>query len=436
MSLKSGRSFCIRNIDMVATIKKAELKGRIKAIPSKSQAHRMLIAAAFADVPTFIACNKSSKDIDATADCLRAMGSAITYDEEKGGFYVEPVKKLSDSAVIDCGESGSTLRFLLPVICALGMECRIIMHGRLPERPLSPLWEELIKHGAVLKKNEDKTISVSGRIKTGEYEIAADVSSQFISGLIFAMPLLDEPFTVRLVGNIESADYIHMTIGALQKFGVNISWEGDKISLQDAVKYTSPKEVSVEGDWSNGAFWLAAGAILNGNVETEGLDIGSSQGDKEVVGLLSKIRAGDTVIDAKNVPDLVPILSVAASVSKGTTKFINAGRLRLKESDRIQSTVTMLKALGAKADETEDGLIVTGTGYLKGGRVYSFGDHRIAMSAAIAACASKGEVIIDGAEAVEKSYPGFWDDFEALGGIIEKSIKYGVNDKTNHRIGG
>lgn len=403
---------------MKATITSAKLHGDIKAIASKSQAHRMLICAAFSDRPTKIICKERSLDIDATAECLRAIGCGIAYDDNEGSFLVTPAQEINKQAVIDCGESGSTLRFLLPVVCALGIKCTIVMHGRLPERPLSPLWEELEAHGCSLKHNPDKTISTSGRLKGGRFTLAAGISSQFISGMLFAMPLIEEKSELRLTGKVESKNYILMTMDAQRMFGVNSSWEEDRLTVPFNTAYSSPGEVNVEGDWSNGAFWLSAAKLTGGAVKCSGLDINSRQGDKAAAELIDEIYNGNAVVDAKDVPDLVPVLSVVAAVSPGVTRFIHAERLRIKESDRIKTTIAMLENLGAKCEETEDGIIVAGVRELTGGRVDSCNDHRIAMSAAIAAIVCSGNVEIDGAEAVRKSYPDFWKEYQRLGGTV------------------
>ena len=403
---------------MKATITSAKLHGDIKAIASKSQAHRMLICAALSDRPTKIICKERSLDIDATAECLRAIGCGIAYDENEGSFLVTPAQEINKQAVIDCGESGSTLRFLLPVVCALGIECTIVMHGRLPERPLSPLWEELEAHGCILKRNPDKTISTSGKLKGGCFTLAADISSQFISGMLFAMPLIEEKSELRLTGKVESKNYILMTMDAQRMFGVNSNWEEERVTVPLHTAYSSPGEAIVEGDWSNGAFWLSAAKLTGGEVKCSGLDLNSRQGDKAAAELIDEIYNGNAVVDAKDVPDLVPVLSVVAAVSPGVTRFIHAERLRIKESDRIKTTIAMLENLGAKCEETEDGIIVTGVRDLTGGRVDSCNDHRIAMSAAIAAIVCSGNVEVDGAEAVRKSYPDFWKDYQRLGGTV------------------
>ena len=401
---------------MRVTISPASLGGSIRSIASKSQAHRLLICAAFAKAPTRIVCRELSKDIEATADCLRALGCGIDYAE--GAFTVQPLTKAVDGALLDCGESGSTLRFLLPVVCALGVKASIQMHGRLPQRPLSPLWEELERHGAVLTKPREDVIVVERGISGGDYTIAANISSQFISGLLFALPLTAEGGHIHLTGDIESAGYIDMTRQALERFGVASPWEGSVLSVPGNRPYVGGGDVEVEGDWSNAAFWTVADKLSCKDVICTELNSNSAQGDRAVVDAAAQIAAGKAVVDAKNIPDLVPVLSVLASVSPGSTQFINAGRLRIKESDRIQSTLALLTALGGRAEETPDGLIVHGVSHLTGGSVDSAGDHRIAMSAAVASIACTGPVVVEGAECVSKSYPAFWADFAALGGQI------------------
>ena len=400
---------------MKAIIKPGPLGGSIKAIPSKSQAHRLLICAALAKNESRIICPSSSEDIEATVSCLRALGAEIEYE---GGVYsVKPIKRPGAMAEMDCGESGSTLRFLLPVVCALGCGARIRMHGRLPHRPLSPLWEELERCGAELSRIEEDVIEVKGRLWENSFSIAANISSQFVSGLLFALAIM-RGGEVELVGEIESAPYIEMTIQALIDFGAHIELEGNVLRFSTP-GLRSSGEMEVEGDWSNGAFWMAAGMLSGGKVHCSGLDMGSAQGDCAVMEAGEAIMRGNATIDAKDIPDLVPVLSVLASVSPGTTRFVNAGRLRLKESDRLSSVAQMLTALGGKAQETEDGLIIERVSMLRGGIVDSHGDHRIAMSAAVAAIASIGEVVIENAQCVSKSYPAFWDDYAALGGKVK-----------------
>lgn len=399
---------------MRAVITPGPLRGEVRAIASKSQAHRLLICAALSERGTEIVCRESSRDIDATADCLRALGAEI---ERRGGvFRVRPVSSPVPNARLDCAESGSTLRFLLPVLCALGTGARVKMHGRLPERPLSPLWEELERRGARLSRPAPDEIAVSGAIGPGEYEIAGNVSSQFISGLLLALPLC-RGGQVRLTSPLESAPYVAMTRRAQALFGVHSAFDGVSYTMEPSSRYLSPGALEAEGDWSNAAFWLCARALGSG-VECTNLDPDSPQGDRAAVRLLDEIRSGNAVIDAREIPDLVPILSVAAAAGRGTAEFINAGRLRIKESDRLETTAAMLRALGADVTVQPDGLVVRGRGGLEGGAVDSANDHRIAMSAAIASTVCRGPVTVLGAQCVEKSYPGFWDDFRRLGGRV------------------
>ena len=400
---------------MKAVITPSRLSGTIPAIASKSQAHRMLICAALADGPTSVACPTLSADITATAECLRALGADITY--ENGIFAVEPIASVPARPVLDCGESGSTLRFLLPVVCALGAGAEIKMHGRLPQRPLSPLWEELERHGAVLSRPAPDTITVDGRLTPGNYTLAANISSQFISGLLFALPLLGGGSSIALTGQLESASYLTMTVRALDLFGVACPFDG-RVFTVPGTRYISPGSAAVEGDWSNAAFWVAADHICGRTLQITGLAADSPQGDRAVVELAERIAGGSAVVDCQDVPDLVPVLSVLAAVSPGKTEFINAGRLRIKESDRLTATAGLLTALGGDVQERPDGLVITGKERLTGGAMDSANDHRIAMSAAVASLACEGPVTITGAQAVNKSYPAFWKDFARLGGRV------------------
>ena len=401
---------------MKATIHPSRLAGTVPAIASKSQAHRLLICAALADRPTSVACPTLSADITATADCLRALGAEIDYND--GVFSVKPIASVPAHPVLDVGESGSTLRFLLPVVCALGAEAEIVMHGRLPQRPLSPLWEELEAHGAALSRPRPDVIAVSGKLAAGHYTIAANISSQFISGLLFALPLLEGDSNIMLTECLESASYLTMTVRALGLFGVDCPFRDNVFTVPGGRSLTSPGEAWVEGDWSNAAFWVVADHICGGTLDMTGLAPDSPQGDRAVVELARQIAGGNAVIDCQDVPDLVPVLSVLAAVTPGETRFVNAGRLRIKESDRLATTAGLLTALGGQAEELSDGLVVTGRERLSGGEVDSANDHRIAMSAAVATLACEGPVVLHGAQAVNKSYPGFWNDYVNLGGRV------------------
>ena len=391
---------------MIKRIKPAPLAGTITAIASKSMAHRLLICAALAEEPTNIVCPTTSKDMEATKACLQGLFSDGT---------------------LPCGESGSTLRFLLPVAAALGKSVEFHMEGRLPQRPLFPLDEQLVSHGTVLSRPNTDILRCEGRLSPGDYTLPGDVSSQYISGLLLALPLLDGPSTLTVTGRVESEPYIHMTLAAMETFGVSIKKEENTYFIP-ACGYKSPGSVTVEGDWSNGAFWLCAGC-LGKPISVTGLDKNSLQGDKKIADILQEFGAkvawqGDAItvssgklaacdIDAAAIPDLVPVLAVVASAAEGTTRIYNARRLRLKESDRLETVTQMLTALGGKIEQTEDGLLITGSPLL-GGTVDSCNDHRIAMAAAVASILCKEEVTVTGAEAVNKSYPDFWKDFERM----------------------
>ncbi|MBR6522379.1 MAG: 3-phosphoshikimate 1-carboxyvinyltransferase [Oscillospiraceae bacterium] len=412
----------------------SSLGGEVRAIPSKSQAHRMLICSALAEGESSIYCPAINEDIEATAGCLGALGARLTRSE--GSYTVLPVGGGEGGGVLACGESGSTLRFLLPVACALGAEVTFEGKGRLPQRPMAELCEALREGGAEVSA-DNLPIKVSGTLKAGTYKLPANVSSQYISGLMFALPLLEGESVIELDAQPESEPYIDMTIGALKLFGVEVIKEDNSYRIPAGQKYVSPGRAEVEGDWSNAAFWLCAGAIGRKPVSVTGMNMASAQGDRAVVetllcmgakveeenGILtvypSKLRGIE--IDAKNIPDLVPVLAVTAATAEGETRIYNAGRLRIKESDRIKTTSALLRSLGAAAEETDDGLIVRG-GKLHGGETESYGDHRIAMAAAVAACAADGEVLIRNSQAVAKSYPAFFEDYAALGGIAKEIV--------------
>ena len=383
---------------MDLTITPRSLRGEITVIPSKSQAHRLLICAAFADQPTEIACSDSNQDIDATIHCLCALGAQI--DKTDSGYMVMPIQNAPETAVLNCNESGSTLRFMLPVAGALGVDATFLLAGRLGKRPLSPLWEEMERMGCTLTRPTENTIRCQGKLQNGEYVIDGSVSSQFITGLLFAHALMDN-CSLTITGQLESKPYIDLTNAALALFP-------DR---------HSPGNVAVEGDWSNGAFWLAANA-LGSELNIQGLCADSLQGDRAVVDILKQLEAGNPTLSVADIPDLVPILSVVAYAKHGAV-FTDIQRLRLKESDRVASVIAMLEALGGKAMATVDTLTIYPGGFT-GGTVDSCNDHRIAMSAAIAATICTAPVTILGAEAVNKSYPSFWAEYRRLGGNYEQ----------------
>ena len=389
---------------MDITIQPRPLVGEITVIPSKSQAHRLLICAAFADCPTQLRCADTNRDIEATADCLRALGAQITKTDH--GYTVIPIDKVPQTAQLNCCESGSTLRFMLPIVGALGVDATIMMAGRLPQRPLSPLWELMQRMGCTLTRPTENTIFCTGKLLPGDYSIDGGVSSQYITGLLFALPLIDGETSLKITGKVESRPYIEMTKRALALF--------------DAPHFRSPETVTVEGDWSNGAFFLAANA-LGSSLNILGLNENSPQGDRAVVDIIPTLQESCVTISAADIPDLVPILSVVAAANHGAV-FTDIQRLRLKESDRVATVIAMIKALGGNAEADDNTLTIFGGG-LTGGIVDSYNDHRIAMSAAIAATVCQQPVTILGAEAVNKSYPRFWEEYRRLGGYYEQYLR-------------
>ena len=388
---------------MDITIQPGKLAGKITVIPSKSQAHRYLICAAFSKGRTTLICPETNRDIEATADCLQALGANIRRTEQ--GYTIDPMQNIPQEAVLNCWESGSTLRFMLPIVGALGVDATFLLAGRLPQRPLSPLWEEMERMGCTLTRPTENSIRCQGKLQPGDYSIDGGVSSQYITGLSFALPLINGETSLFITGKLESKPYVRMTIKAMERF--------------DYPHSPTPGSVTVEGDWSNGAFWLAAEALGSG-LRIENLDQRSPQGDRAIASLLPRMKEYIS-IDAADIPDLVPILSVFAAANRGA-EFTNIRRLRLKESDRVASTIAMITHLGGKATATDDTLTVYGTG-LTGGIVDSCNDHRIAMAAAIAATACAAPVTVLGAECVTKSYPRFWEEFSRLGGKYEQYLR-------------
>lgn len=407
------------------------LAGMVAAIPSKSWAHRLLLGAALSGQPTALSCGALSRDIQATMACLSALGADVTYKGKT--LWVRPGPP-PRCCRLPCGESGSTLRLLLPVVAALGIPAGFFMEGRLPSRPLAPLDRELEAHGLRLSRPEPGLLRCRGKLQPGSFILPGNVSSQFISGLLFALPLLDRESTLTVTGPVESGPYLEMTRKALELFGVPLAVRGETYTVSPA-PYRSPGQVPVEGDWSNAAFWLCAGA-LGGGITVTGLNRNSLQGDRAICTLLSAMGAKTTWteggctatpghtrplrIDARPIPDLVPILAIAASAAPGITRIEHAGRLRLKESDRLEAVCRLLQSLGGRAFPEGDRLVIQGGASLTGGEVTSCGDHRIAMAAAVAASLCTGPVRLIGAEAVTKSYPRFWQDYRSLGGVWEE----------------
>ncbi len=407
------------------------LNGIVAAIPSKSDAHRALICAALADRKTQLNLKGiPSKDIEATINCLTAMGARFNFNDE---LTVMPITDIPDGYLLNCGESGSTLRFILPVASALGKSFSVTGEGRLPERPIDTLLSLISTHGCRID-GDKLPINAGGKLRNGKFSLTGDISSQYVSGLLFALPLLDGDSRIELLTPLQSSGYVDMTVSTLAGFGVSVIKNADGFAVGGNQKYISPLTVNVEGDWSNAAFWLCAGA-LSGDVKCTGLKKDSFQTDKKIIDILKDMGAqvddlpdGFGIrknnlhaieINAREIPDLVPVLSVIMSAAEGKSVIRGAGRLRLKESDRLTAVTEALNAIGADITEHDDSLEINGVGRLRGGVADSFNDHRIAMSIAVASVISDNAVTITNAQAVNKSYPTFFEDFNNLGGAAD-----------------
>ena len=407
------------------------LQGSLSAITSKSDAHRALICACLSDSETKIRIDATSKDIDATISCIEKMGGKV---EKNDNFYVvTPICKNKNSPVLDCCESGSTLRFLFPVANLVCINPTFIGRGRLPERPLSPLREEMESHGCKII-GDALPVTTQGQLRGGTYRLAGNISSQFISGLLFALPLCKEDSKIILTTPLESKGYVNMTLKTLETFGIKIKVIENEYIIKGNQKYISPKMLAAEGDWSNAAFWLCAGAI-NGEINIYNLNFDSCQDDKQIISILESFGAkvkknkngahvkkgklNKIQLDCTDIPDLVPIISAVASVAEGETVLTGVKRLRLKESDRLEAVTNTLSKLGADIYSTDSSLTIRGKKELNGGIAHGCNDHRIVMMAAIASSVCRNEVTICGAEAVEKSYPEFFNHFKLLGGVVD-----------------
>lgn len=416
---------------MDLTIQPARLHGAVAVPPSKSAAHRAIISAALADGRSRITHVDLSSDILATIGACRALGIRMQMDGDTltvDGGHLHPA-----GGPIDCAESGSTLRFFIPVACTLAGEKTFTGHGRLPLRPVDAYLHIFDTQGLRYTRPPGYSLplTVSGALRAGEFHVDGRVSSQFVTGLLFALPLLGGDSRIAVTGGFESRGYVDLTVDILRRFGIDIGVDGDTFSIKGGQRY-QPQSLRVEGDYSQAAFFLVGGAI-SGGIRVEGLDAHSLQPDHAIVDILRQMSANiisegqnlvsrparlrGATIDVSQCPDLVPPLAVAAAFAEGQTHITGAARLRIKESDRLHALAHNLTALGIRADELPDGLIIHG-GRPKGGQIDSFGDHRIAMAFAIAAAGASGPVVIRGAECVDKSYPKFYDDYKALEGEI------------------
>lgn len=395
---------------MQIIISPGKLSGNIRAISSKSIAHRMLICAAFSDNTTEIFCPDSSDDIDATISCLNTLGANIV--RSGASYLVTPIVDFPKEVALDCRESGSTLRFLLPLVGAFGISATFLLRGRLPMRPLSPLWEEMERMGCKLSRPAENIVRCTGRLTSGEYSIDGSVSSQFITGLLLALSVLPGKSTLKITNKLQSESYVNITKDVLSLFGVNTHGT----YVEGHYPLISPSHLIVEGDWSNASLFLVANA-LGSQVNIINLNPYSRQGDRKIIDLISHLEPMQEV-DLSQIPDLMPILSILAAKRNGAV-FTNIQRLRLKESDRVQTVQEMLHNMGVQTSITGNTFTVF-PGSFNACTVNSHNDHRIAMAAAIAATTATGQIKITNAECVSKSYPAFWEHFAALGGNYEQ----------------
>lgn len=407
------------------------LKGNVKIPPSKSIAHRALICASLSKKPSKIENIAFSEDTKATIDACIALGASIRID--KNTLYVEGNTNSYNDKTINCRESGSTLRFIIPISLD-GNKVTFIGGGRLVKRPLGVYYDIFDKQNISYENdNGNLPLSVYGKLKSGKYSVPGDVSSQFVTGLLFALPKLEKDSVIVIENQLESKGYIDITLDILKKYGIKIENNNYKTFYIKGNQEYKSKNIYVEGDYSQAAFFLVAG-LLGEEVTVTGIDKDSKQGDRVIVDILRKMggnieqgqdyikakksKTHGMVLDCKDCPDLVPILAVLASLSSGTTEIINSKRLRYKESDRISDLKNQLCKLGAKIEEREDGLVIHGREFLDGGMVSSINDHRLAMAFSIASIKCRKNIIIENKEAINKSYPNFFQDFKSLGGDI------------------
>lgn len=403
--------------------------GTVNVPPSKSDVHRAIICAAMANGVSRISPVALSNDIKATIGCIKALGADAVL--ENNVLTVDGTNMYKNkTALLDCGESGSTLRFFIPIAAVGNINATFVGKGKLPQRPIGIFTEALPKAGTVCKTEGGLPLEIKGQLKSGIFEIPGNVSSQFITGLLLALPILEGDSEIVLTSPLESVGYIAMTIRTMKQFGVNIQATEKGWHIKGGQSYKTC-DYTTDGDWSQAAFFMVLGAI-GGKVTVKGVAKDSTQGDKKCAEILARFGAKVTqldnevtvekgklkaiTIDASQIPDLVPVLSVCAAFAEGTTKIINAERLRIKECDRLKATAELLNNLGGKVKELSDGLEITGVSSLKGGNVNGYNDHRIVMSAAVCAARSDGDITATFAMSINKSYPDFYIDYNSIGG--------------------
>lgn len=404
---------------MKVTITPKKLSGTVQVPPSKSQAHRLIIGAALAQGTSRLANLAQSQDIIATLGCMEALGAVIA---EQGSVITGLTKQLgrAELPVLDCGESGSTIRFLMPVALATAGGGIFKGRGRLMERPYGP-YEVIFAQQNITFTRQPGQITLSGTLKPGRFELPGDVSSQFITGLLYALPLLEGDSELVLTTALESSGYVDLTLEALAQYGIVIqpTETGWKVPGNQCYR---PSQVTVEGDYSQASNYILATSLGN-PLQVEGLRETSVQGDRMVCDYAVLLdQAGEVTLDVSQCPDLVPALAMRAALRAGEiTHIVGAARLRLKESDRLDTVTTELNKLGAQVEQTPDALKIRGVEQFHGGSCSSHQDHRIAMMLAMAATCATGPVEVEEAESVAKSYPDFWDVYESLGGEIART---------------
>ncbi len=425
---------------MTVTYTPSHIHGSVAMPPSKSAAHRAILCAALSNGVSTLFPIDPSEDMFATMQAVKSMGALVSYDPVTRTLTVDGshTGQVTGQQEIHCRESGSTLRFCIPIAAALGMNAVFTGSGRLPQRPIGCYLDCLPRHGVRCQTQGGLPFSVSGKLQPGEYELPGDISSQFITGLLYALPLLDGDSRLTLTTPLESAAYVDMTVSVLRDFGVTVDRVENGWRIPGNQRYCAGT-VQIEGDWSQAAFYLAMGALSGGPLTLTGLRKNSVQGDKACVELFKGFGAaiqwqedslvlmnpqsgepfaglvGQT-IDAAQVPDLVPVLAATAACVQGETRIVNAQRLKLKESDRLAAMTEALSSLGANIIETSDGLLIQGKPSLCGGNAPGFRDHRVVMALSAAALRCESPVTVTDAESVNKSYPGFYADYQSIGG--------------------
>jgi len=410
------------------------LDGKLRIPSSKSVSHRALICAALSPGICRVSGIDDSRDLRATREALTALGAGFT-DLGNGVWEVKGVRERTENAIIDCSESGSTLRFMIPIAALLAERAKFIGEGRLPTRPIQTILDVFDQAKTHYTYPGQLPLTTERFTLPAEFSLDGSISSQFFTGFLLAAPITGEKLTLNIEGKLESEPYVELTREVMEAFGVKVERmeTGYQVPAGQAYKGV---DFHVEGDYSQATFWIVAGLIGQNPLCLTGLKKDSTQGDRAVLELTKKMGGkwewkGDDLwvypsvtngieIDVRDIPDAVPVLSVLAAVSQGETRIVNAARLRIKESDRLQSTTDILKKLGANIVEMEDGLVIQGGAGFTGSDVDAWNDHRIAMSVAIASTRATGEIALTGSESVNKSYPHFWEEFQRLGGIVHE----------------